>query len=102
MKSALRVSPLWAIGLAIGLVVVLAARVQGSPPDRASSAIAGDVTTLMGDRHLDAIAALIAEYVHGLLEWIELHRLLDYGCKTVDALTEVNGVPVHIDLQLIA
>jgi len=57
MKSALRVSPLWAIGLAIGLVVVLAARVQGSPPDRASSAIAGDVTTLMGDRHLDAIAA---------------------------------------------
>jgi hypothetical protein len=56
MKSALRVSPLWAIVLAIGLVIVLVARVQAASPHSASSAIAGDVTTMMSERHLDAMA----------------------------------------------
>ena len=56
MKSAL-FSPLWAIVLAIGLVIVLAARVQAASPHSASTAIAGDLTTMMSAQHLDALAA---------------------------------------------
>jgi hypothetical protein len=45
------------VGLAIGVVVVLAARVHAAPPRSASAAVAGELTALMSERHLDAIAA---------------------------------------------
>jgi hypothetical protein len=58
MKTAPQFSPLWALGVAISLVIIFAARVQTAPPSHGeSSAIAGELTTLMTGRHLDAIAA---------------------------------------------
>jgi hypothetical protein len=57
MKSELRFSSLWTLGLVIGVVMVLAVRVQTTPSHSESSAVAGELSTLMNDRHLDALAA---------------------------------------------
>ncbi len=57
MKAARQRLPVWALGLAIGLVIILAARVQAARSSGESSAMAGELTALMTDRHLDAIAA---------------------------------------------
>jgi hypothetical protein len=61
MKAAWQFSLRWILGLAIGLVI-LSARVQAAPPGGGSSAVAGELTTLMTDRHLDAIAAQDSEH----------------------------------------
>lgn len=57
MTSKPRFPRFWAVCLAIGLLVVLAARVEAAGPNAASSAIAGELTGLMTGQHLDAIAA---------------------------------------------
>ena len=56
MKSALGFSPLWTLGLAVGLIILLAARVQTAPSPETSGAAAGQLTAVMTDQHLDAIA----------------------------------------------
>lgn len=62
MKAVRQFLPLWTVGLVIVFVMILAARVQASPSKGASSAMAGELTTLMTGRHLDTIAAQDSEH----------------------------------------
>ena len=45
MKAARQLLPVWALGLAIGLVILFAARVQAALSNGESSAMAGELTT---------------------------------------------------------
>jgi hypothetical protein len=62
MKAAPQLLRLWALGFAIGLVIILAARVQAARVTGESRAIVAELTTLLTDRHLDAIAAQDSEH----------------------------------------
>lgn len=60
MRAARRFT-LWTFGLAL-VLLILSARVQAAPSPGGSSAIAGELTTLMTNQHLDTIAAQDPEH----------------------------------------
>ena len=57
MQAVRHLLPLWALGL-----IILTARVQAARANGESSAVAGELTTLLTDRHLNAIAAQDLEH----------------------------------------